>query len=137
MKKLLFVLIATILFACNSTGEITTDSGLKYTVITSGNGPVVENGKEIHTQCVLTLEDGKEVWSTRKDGMEFTFIMGKTSLIAGFNEALSLMKEGDRFKVIIPANLAYGANGMGSDIPPNSTLIYDIEVTKVTDPADL
>jgi len=142
MTRLSFVIIpvimVTIISSCASSGgEKKTSTGLKYTVLQEGNGPKVEDGKEIHSQCVLSLEDGKVVWDTRKDGKEFTFIKGKISLIPGFEEAIGMMREGDRYKVVIPPNLGYGSAGAGTDIPPNATLIFDIEVVKVSEPSDL
>jgi FKBP-type peptidyl-prolyl cis-trans isomerase len=151
MKKssIITSIVITFFFSisCNSTSnkeianegnsdEITTASGLTYSMIQNGSGPKVENGKEVTTHCILTLEDGTLIWSSRDDGREYTFVQGVTSHLTGFEEVLSYMKEGDRLKVAIPGNLGYGPNGR-DPIPPNATLIYDIEVLKVADRSDL
>jgi peptidylprolyl isomerase len=148
-KFFLLVLTVYLIVSCTSssrqeiadasdsgTDEITTGSGLRYTMIQNGSGPEVENGKKITTHCILTLEDGTLIWSSRDDGREYVFVHGVTSHIPGFEEALSYMKEGDRLKVHIPSQLGYGPAGRGS-IPPNANLIFDIEVLTVGERSDL
>jgi peptidylprolyl isomerase len=145
----LFVLVVLLTISCTSsskkeipnasqsgTDEITTDSGLRYSITQTGSGPEVENGKQITAHCILTLEDGTLIWSSRDEGREYIFVQGVTSHIPGFEEALSYMKQGDRLKVHIPSNLGYGPGGRGS-IPPNANLIFDIEVLAVGDRSDL
>lgn len=151
MKHIVYPVLIGFLLGCTSssnkdiavdtttdseTDEIVTPSGLRYTMVTEGSGPRVENGKQITTHCILTLEDGSVVWSSRDDGQEFVFVQGETPLIAGFTEILSYMKEGDRLNVFIPSELGYGSRGR-NPIPPNTNLLYDIEVLKVEDRPDL
>ena len=109
-----------------------TNSGLKYEVITQGSGQKIQLGDEIFTHVVLTLEDGKEVWSTRvPGGSEFSFVLGETGLIAGFEEGVLRANDGDRIRLTIPPYLGYGEQGAPPDIPPNATLIFDIEILRV------
>jgi len=132
VKKLLInCCILALLWSCNS-NQMTTESGLKYSIINKGDGPKAEDGKEIHTHCILSLEGGKEIWSTR-GGETFNFVLGQTSLIPGFDETITLMQVGDRFEVTIPSELGYGERGAPPDIPPHATLIFDIEVMDVVD----
>lgn len=126
------IFLILLLYSCGPEEE-TTESGLKYTVLQEGEGNPVEKGKEIHAHCVLTLEDGKEIWSTRQTE-PFVFVKGETTLIPGFEEATGMMQTGDRFRVVIPPELGYGSRGAGDDIPPNATLIFDIEIMNVEDP---
>jgi len=110
---------------------ITTKSGLKYIKVIKGKGPKVEKNKEIFTHIVLTNLDGKEIWETRKAGETFNFVYGKTALIKGFNEGVGYMRKGDRFTFILHPAIAYGEKGAGADIPPNTTLVFDIEIIDV------
>ena len=148
MRYLVTLISISLLFSCSkgsesiSVGEesssdlTTTSSGLQYNIYQLGTGPKVENGKQITTHCILTLQDGTKIWSTRDDDQPYVFVQGVTSHIAGFEEGLSYMKEGDRAHIVIPSRLGYGANGMGP-IPGNADLIYDIEVLKVANQPDL
>lgn len=138
MKKGLLLIVCVFCFfsmgisqdkAKNDT--ITTKSGLKYIKVVKGKGAVVEKEKKIFTHIVLTNLEGKEIWTTRKDGKTFDFVYGKTSLIKGFNEGVGLMRKGDRFTFILHPAIAYGEKGQGADIPPNTTLVFDIEIINV------
>lgn len=132
------VLLIPLLTNCNTgnssqtnSGEselITSETGLKYNVLNEGDGPATEKGQEIKTHCLLTLEDGTKIWSTRDENRTFDFIYGETSLIPGFNEMISLMNVGDKVRATIPPELGYGARGAGEEIPPNATLIFEIEI---------
>ena len=94
------------------------------------NGFVKEISK-VTTHYEGRLLDGTVFDSSYKRGAPATF--GVTQVIAGWTEALQLMKEGDQWELYIPSNLAYGERGAGSDIGPNSTLIFKIELIKVDD----
>ena len=150
MKKLLIIFSLSVLFACNQNTESNselesetmktepeskneeTESGLIYELISSGNGPKIQLGNEVHTHIVLTLEEGKEVWTTRgPDGETFSFVLGETGLIAGFEEGVLKASGGDRIKLTIPPYLGYGERGAPPDIPPNATIIFDIEIIEV------
>jgi len=110
-------------------GVVTTASGLQYKVITQGNGkqPVATDRVTVH--YTGTLIDGTVFDSSVKRGQPATFSVG--GVIRGWTEALQLMKEGDKWMLYIPYELAYGERGSGSQIPPFSTLVFEVELIKV------
>ncbi len=110
---------------------ITTPSGLKYTVIKPGKGATAKKGQPVFVHYTGTLTNGKKFDSSRDRGQPFSFLVGEGQVIKGWDEALSTMKVGERRKLIIPPNLGYGAAGAGADIPPNATLIFDVELLKI------
>jgi FKBP-type peptidyl-prolyl cis-trans isomerase FklB len=112
-------------------GVITRESGLQYKVISTGNGKQPKATDSITAHYKGTLIDGKEFDSSYRRGEPATFNVGQ--VIAGWKEILPLMKEGDKWQVFIPSNLAYGERGQGATIGPNETLIFDIELIKVNE----
>jgi len=111
-------------------GVKTTPSGLQYEVLTEGNGisPAPEDQVEVH--YTGTLLDGTKFDSSVDRGVPATF--GVTQVIPGWVEALQLMKEGDKWRLFIPSQLAYGPAGTpGGPIGPNQTLLFDVELIKV------
>jgi peptidylprolyl isomerase len=111
----------------------TTPSGLKYTVLKAGKGAIPKPGKTVFVHYTGTLTNGKKFDSSRDRGQPFSFILGQGQVIPGWDEALSTMKVGERRKLTIPPKLAYGAAGAGGVIPPNATLIFDVELLKIGD----
>jgi len=109
-------------------GVQTTPSGLQYKVITKGTGPVPKSEDMVKTHYRGTLIDGTEFDSSYKRGEPATF--GVTQVIKGWTEALTMMPVGSKWQLFIPAELAYGAAGRPS-IPPNSTLVFDIELISI------
>nr|MBS9780651.1 FKBP-type peptidyl-prolyl cis-trans isomerase [Moraxellaceae bacterium] len=108
----------------------TTASGLKYKVLSKGKGgksPVATDTVTVHYRGVLT--NGKEFDSSYKRGTPATFPLN--GVIKGWTEGLQLMQEGDKFEFYIPAKLAYGSRSPSSDIPPNSPLVFTVELLKV------
>jgi FKBP-type peptidyl-prolyl cis-trans isomerase FklB len=107
----------------------TTASGLQYEVLTAGTGakPVATDSVTVHYEGKLI--DGTMFDSSVERGEPATF--GVTQVIPGWVEALQLMQEGAKWRLYIPSNLAYGANGAGNVIGPNATLIFDVELIKV------
>lgn len=108
----------------------TTPSGLQYEVLVEGNGqsPAPEDQVEVH--YTGTLLDGTKFDSSVDRGVPATF--GVTQVIPGWVEALQLMKEGDKWRLFIPSQLAYGPTGTpGGPIGPNQTLLFDVELIKV------
>ncbi len=109
-------------------GVTTLESGLQYKVLTEGEGdiPTVESTVEVHYRG--TLIDGTEFDSSFKRGTPASFPV--TGVIKGWTEALQLMKEGSKWELYVPSDLAYGERGAGPNIGPNSTLIFEIELLK-------
>ncbi len=107
----------------------TTPSGLQYEVLEEGTGkqPVAQDQVTVHYTGKLI--DGTVFDSSVERGQPATF--GVTQVIPGWVEALQMMKEGAKWRLFIPSNLAYGPNGAGNVIGPNSTLIFDVELIKV------
>ncbi len=110
-------------------GVIVTASGLQYKVLEPGDGPSpgVEDVATVHYRG--TLIDGTQFDSSYDRGQPATFPVG--GVIAGWTEALQLMKPGAKWQLFIPAELAYGERGAGQDIGPNSTLLFDVELISV------
>ncbi len=109
-------------------GVVTLPSGLQYKVIRKGTGKTPKDTDSVTTHYRGTFIDGKEFDSSYKGGEPATFPV--KGVIAGWTEALQLMKEGAKWQLFIPAHLAYGKNGTRG-IAPNSTLIFDIELLSV------
>jgi peptidylprolyl isomerase len=109
----------------------TTASGLKYNVIKAGKGVTPKKGEKVFVHYTGTLTNGKKFDSSRDRGEPFSFVLGEGQVIAGWDEALSTMKVGERRKLTIPPKLGYGATGAGRVIPPNATLIFDVELLKI------
>lgn len=107
----------------------TTPSGLQYEVITEGNGPQPTANDRVEVHYTGTLIDGTVFDSSVERGVPATF--GVTQVIPGWVEALQLMKEGSKWRLFIPSELAYGPQGAGGLIGPNATLIFDVELLKV------
>ncbi len=110
---------------------ITTDSGLQYVVIAEGDGAQPQTGQRVFVHYVGTLEDGTKFDSSRDRGRPFDFTIGQGQVIKGWDEGVGMMKVGDRRKLIIPPELGYGARGAGGVIPPNATLIFDVELLRI------
>jgi peptidylprolyl isomerase len=119
------------LIAMDNENQVTTASGLKYVEITEGTGELPAKGQTISVHYTGTLENGKKFDSSRDRNSAFEFQIGEGQVIKGWDEGLSTMKVGGRRKLIIPAELGYGARGAGGAIPPNATLIFDVELLKI------
>jgi FKBP-type peptidyl-prolyl cis-trans isomerase FklB len=110
-------------------GVKTTASGLEYKVIKEGTGPQPKATDMVTVNYRGTLIDGTEFDSSYKRGQPATFPVN--GVIKGWTEALQLMKQGSKYQLFIPANLAYGERAMGLDIGPNSTLIFEVELQDI------
>lgn len=111
-------------------GVVTLPSGLQYEVITEGNvGHYAKATDQVQCHYEGTLIDGTLFDSSIKRGQPATF--GVNQVIPGWVEALQLMPEGAKWKLYIPSDLAYGAQGAGEMIPPHSTLVFEVELQKI------
>jgi FKBP-type peptidyl-prolyl cis-trans isomerase len=111
-------------------GITTTASGLQYQVLAKGTGKQAAMGKTVTVHYVGTMLDGSTFDSSVARGEPADFPLNPGGLIQGWLEALPLMKEGDKWKLFIPSDLAYGPQG-NQGIPPNSLLIFEVELIKV------
>ncbi|HEY4417189.1 MAG TPA: FKBP-type peptidyl-prolyl cis-trans isomerase [Verrucomicrobiae bacterium] len=110
-------------------GVITTASGLQYKILKSGTGASPKSSDTVRVNYEGSLLDGTIFDSSYQRGESITFPV--TGVIPGWVEALQLMKVGDKWQLFIPSNLAYGAQGAGPQIPPNSTLVFQVELIDI------
>ncbi|MFD2517903.1 peptidylprolyl isomerase [Salinimicrobium flavum] len=108
-----------------------TNSGLRYKMISQGNGKQAEKGKTVSVHYKGMLPDGTVFDSSYKRKQPIEFPLGKGHVIEGWDEGIQLLKEGDQARFVIPSDLAYGSRGAGGVIPPDATLIFDVELVKV------
>ena len=127
---ILCALLALALVACSQSPEtVTTSSGLQYEVLASGDGQSVSAGDMVVVHYTGWLTDGTKFDSSVDRGQPFVFQVGAGNVIQGWDEAVGLMKIGDKWKLTIPPDLAYGERSIGGGlIPPNSTLVFDVEL---------
>ena len=111
--------------------EIKTASGLKYTDVTEGTGASPTKGKLVTVHYTGTFEDGKKFDSSVDRNEPFQFVIGAGQVIAGWDEGVMSMKVGGKRKLVIPPDLAYGSRGAGGVIPPNSTILFEVELLGV------
>jgi peptidylprolyl isomerase len=110
---------------------VTSASGLKYIDVKVGSGASPVKGKQVKVHYTGTLENGKKFDSSVDRKEPFTFNIGVGQVIAGWDEGVMSMKVGGTRKLIIPSKLGYGERGAGGVIPPNATLLFDVELLEV------
>ncbi len=108
-----------------------TDSGLRYQIIQNGNGKKAEKGNNISVHYKGQLVDGTVFDSSYQRKQPIDFQVGVGQVIKGWDEGLQLLKVGDKARLVIPSHLAYGSQGAGGVIPPDATLIFDLELVDV------
>ena len=111
--------------------EVTTASGLKYVDYKVGDGASPTAGARVTVHYTGTLVDGSKFDSSVDRGQPFVFPIGMGRVIKGWDEGVMSMKIGGKRKLIIPPELGYGARGAGGAIPPNATLLFDVELLGV------
>lgn len=124
--------LAPVETAEEDTNVITTESGLQYVDVVEGTGATPQTGQTVVVHYTGTLEDGTKFDSSRDRNQPFSFPIGRGRVISGWDEGLSTMKVGGQRKLIIPPELGYGARGAGGVIPPNATLIFDVELLSIS-----
>lgn len=108
-----------------------TDSGLRYKVLQKGNGAKAAKGKNISVHYKGQLTDGTVFDSSYQRKQPIDFQVGVGQVIKGWDEGLQLLQVGDKARLVIPSHLAYGSQGAGGVIPPDATLIFDVELMDV------
>ncbi len=105
---------------------VTTQSGLQYVDMVPGSGDSPVSGRRVTVHYTGWLTNGKKFDSSVDRNEPFTFVIGTGQVIPGWDEGVMGMKIGGKRKLIVPPQLGYGASGAGSDIPPNSTLVFEV-----------
>jgi peptidyl-prolyl cis-trans isomerase A (cyclophilin A) len=108
-----------------------TDSGLRYKIIQKGSGVQAEKGKSVSVHYEGSLDNGQVFDSSYRRKDPITFTLGIGQVIQGWDEGIALLQEGDKARFVIPSYLGYGERGAGGVIPPNATLVFDVELVKV------
>ncbi len=128
----LLALIGLFLLPCTSQAAkeemVTTPSGLQYVDLVVGSGPEAHAGATATVHYTGTLVDGTKFDSSKDRGKPFPFPLGAGRVIKGWDEGVEGMKIGGTRKLVIPPELGYGARGAGAVIPPNATLIFEVEL---------
>jgi peptidylprolyl isomerase len=139
MKKLiimslsLFALLPNLKAQKNMSNAITTPSGLTYEILSKGTGKAPIKGGKVTVHNTGKLTNDTVFDSSVKRGQPFSFKLGVGQVIKGWDEGIALLHVGDKARFTIPSNLGYGERGAGA-IPPNSTLIFDVELLESKDP---
>jgi len=110
---------------------VTTESGLQYVDEVVGTGAMPEAGQTVFVHYTGTLEDGTKFDSSRDRNQPFSFRLGTGQVIRGWDEGIATMRVGGQRKLIIPPELGYGSRGAGGVIPPNATLLFDVELLRI------
>ncbi len=108
-----------------------TDSGLEYIEVEAGTGAQAEAGKTVSVHYTGKFQDGRVFDSSVSRGEPIAFRLGVGQVIKGWDEGIALMKVGGKAQLVIPPSLGYGERGAGGVIPPNATLVFDVELVAV------
>ena len=110
---------------------IQTASGLEYWNVKVGAGAVAQRGQHVKVDYTGWLTNGKKFDSSVDAGRPFEFMLGASQVIKGWDEGVAGMKVGGKRQLTIPPELGYGSRGAGGVIPPNATLIFEVELLKI------
>lgn len=137
LKNLSFFVSLSILTLFNGNLAFSSENELKITINQNGSGDSAETGMSVSVHYTGKLEDGTVFDSSIPRGQPFTFTLGAGQVIKGWDLGVEGMKLGEKRSLVIPPHLGYGIRGAGATIPPNATLIFDIELLEVTMPITL
>lgn len=107
---------------------VKTESGLKYFDLAEGDGPTPKQKQTVFVHYTGWLADGKMFDSSLTRGRAFSFVMGMGAVIAGWDEGVATMRVGGKRQLVIPPELGYGKAGIQGRIPPNATLVFEIDL---------
>jgi FKBP-type peptidyl-prolyl cis-trans isomerase FkpA len=111
--------------------EKITDSGLKYEDLSEGEGDLAVSGQQVSVHYTGWLLDGEKFDSSVDRNQPFEFALGKGMVIRGWDEGVAGMRVGGKRRLTIPPQLGYGSRGAGGVIPPNATLVFDVELLAI------
>ncbi len=133
---LIFVItgLVSVLVTAQQSDTVKTETGLQYIVLEKGTGEKAETGKEATVHYTGYLTDGKIFDTSLKRNQPLSFTIGEGKVIKGWEEGVALMRVGDKFRFIIPPQLGWGERGAGEVIPPNATVVFDIQLLAVSEP---
>lgn len=139
MNKIIIIIVIIILvvigggyFILNKQNKNMFDiQGMKVEVLKEGSGEVAKSGDSVTVNYKGTFEDGRVFDSSFSRNEPFTFSLGQSAVIKGWDLGVEGMKIGETRKLTIPSNLAYGTRGAASLIPPNTTLIFEVELLSI------
>ena len=137
LKNLSFFVSLAILTLLSGSLAFSSENELKITINQNGSGDSAETGMSVSVHYTGKLEDGTVFDSSIPRGQPFTFTLGAGQVIKGWDLGVEGMKLGEKRSLVIPPHLGYGIRGAGATIPPNATLIFDIELLDVTMPITL
>lgn len=129
---LIFLFVSSVIYTRSISDTLYSNSGLKYIILKTGEGAKAKKGNDIEVHYTGKFLDGKIFDSSYDRNEPITFELLAGQMLPGFDEGVSLMSVGDKYRLIIPYQLGYGESGSGN-IPPKATLIFDIELLSLQD----